>query len=536
VNTLLRRLWKEEGGFALILGLGAMIALAITVTAVIEYTSSNSRSANVNSAQMQATHAAEAALLAAYSKLNYWDWSSNTGNNATDPTLLGCAQSGASSDCTTSKTLTCVSVTSTCSSSTTDRQEGTGSYFGSYDGTSFLWTISAFGYARNPTGASVIKKTITATSGVYWDTNTPPNIAIWNHLYSTAPQSPSSCEFDVGGNSVVIDVPVYVTGDMCLSGQGASVRENTAGGGQAVDLRVVGKLVFSGNGSFVGYNSSNPGPAITSGGIGLGCTTTTNGSPTSCTSGAFDYHVGNISAVQTLMSPNADYTWYDNADPGPKHTCQSGTNPAAPSGGNPFESAGSTVRDNSAPSFNVTPSTAYSCLSQTGTGQLSWAPPTGQQTMGTLTVSGVVFFDGPIQFTQSALYSGKGTIYASGTITFPNQNTYICAVANCDFNSWDPNVNMMMLASLYTSNPTAAIKFTGNTDKFQGSLFTTPDGLIDFNGQSLQIEGPVVGGKFAYGNNVTMKPLPTINKLPPGAPVALNAHATPGRLSYTGGN
>jgi len=532
---MLRRLHRKEGGFALPLALGAMLALAITVTAVIEYTGSNSRAASVNSAQLQATHAAEAALLAAYSKLNYWNWTTNTGNNATDPTLLGCGQSGVSSDCTTTKTLTCVDVTSTCTTSTGDGQAGTGTYYGSYDGTSFTWTIYAYGYARNPTGARVVKKTLTATSGVYWDTDSPPNIAIWNHLYSTAPQSPSSCEFDVGGNNVVIDVPIYVTGDMCLSGQGAAVRENTASGGQAVDLRVLGKLVFSGNGSYVGYNSSNPGSAITSGGVALGCSTTNNGTPTSCTSGSFDFHVGDLSTVQTLTSPNADTTWYDNADPGPKHTCKSGTDPAAPSGGNPFESSGSTVRDNSAATFNITPSTAYSCVSQTGTGQLSWTPPSGAQTMGSLTVSGVIFFDGPIQFTQSALYTGKGTIYASGTITFPNQNTYVCAVANCDFNAWDPNANMMMLASLYTSSPTAAIKFTGNTDKFQGSLFATTSGLIDFSGQSLEIEGPVVGGKFSYGNNVTMKPLPTINKLPPGAPIAVNAHATPGRLSYTSG-
>jgi hypothetical protein len=309
------------------------------------------------------------------------------------------------------------------------------------------------------------------------------------------------------------------------------VREDTSGGGQPVDLRVVGKLVFNGNNSFVGYDDANPGPPITSANIGGGCSTTTGGAGTTCAYPAFEYHVGNASSLQTLTSPTPDYTWYDNADPGPKHLCKSGTNPAPPSSGDPFESSGSTVRDNSAPLFNITPSSSYTCLSQTGTGQLSW-----NSTTKALTITGVIFFDGPIQLTESATYSGKGTIYASGQISFPNQNTNICGVATCSFADWDPNTNMLMLASLYTSNPTAAISFTGNTDIFQGSLFATTTGLIDFNGQSIQIEGPVVGGKFSYGNNVTMKPLPTINKLPPGAPLAVNAHATPGRLSYTGGS
>lgn len=515
---LLRRIRNEERGFALILALGALIALAITVTAVIDYTSSNSRSTNIGAAQMDASHAAEAALIAAYSKLNY------TGNNATDPTLLGCAadSTGDSSDCTT-PTLSCVSVLSTCSSSTVNGQAGTGTYYGSYDATTAQWTIDAFGYARNPTNAAVIKKTYTATSGITTDINQPPNVAAWNHLYSTA--SPGSgCEVTVNGNNVVIDVPVYVTGDMCLAGQGASVQENTSTGGQAVDLRVVGRLVYSGNNTKVGASSTQP---ITSGIVGQGCSTSITGTLKTC-AGNFNYWVRNTDSAETLTAPTADAsTWYQDADPGPKHPCKSGTTPA-PLASSTFDN--DTVQNDSAGTFNLTPSTAYSCLSQTGTGQLTWNPPTGNQTAGTLAISGVVFIDGSLTLTQSATYSGKGSIYVAGSVNFPNQNTNICANSTCSFSSWNPNANMLMIVDLGSG-----VSFTGNTDTFQGSMFAQPTSAVSFIGQSINYQGPLVAGSMSWGNNVTMQPLPTINQLPPGAPLAVNARAVPGRLSYTAG-
>jgi hypothetical protein len=478
---------------------------------VIDYTSSNSRAANVSSAQLDASHAAEAALIAAYSKLNY------TNNTATDPMLLGCVNgAGGSSDCST-KTLTCVSVLSTCNSSTTDGQAGTGTFYGSYDAPSTTWTIYAFGYARNPTNAAVIKKTYTATSVVTTDINQPPNVAVWNHLYSTAPQG-SGCELTVGGNNVVIDIPIYVTGDMCLAGQGASVQENLTTG-QAVDLKVVGELVFSGNNTHVGADSTHP---ITSGVVGQGCTSTVGGTVKSCP-GNFSYWVNTTDSLTTLTPPTADAsTWYQNADPGPKHSCKSGTNPA-PLASSVFDN--DTTQNNSAGTFDLTPSSSYSCLSQTGTGQLTY-----NATAHTLVVSGVVFIDGSLTISQTVTYSGRGSIYVAGSINWPNQLTNVCANTSCDFTTWDPNKNMLMLVDLGGN-----VNFTGNTDKFQGSIFTQPSATVNFSGQSINYQGPLVAGHVTYGNNVVMKPLPSINNLPPGAPLAVNARAVPGRLTYTSG-
>jgi Tfp pilus assembly protein PilX len=538
---------RDERGIALVMALVIMVSLAIVITGVIDYTSANSRSSSLGHGQQSANQIAEAGMTSAYSVINYWDWNVNppsgAGNVASDPTILGCAAGTAgSSDC-TSPTKKCFSVLTTCASASTLGQAGTASVFGIYGGTNGLtyygygassagipvpaatWWIISTGYARNPTGAGTLAKQVQATVTVYNDTNVPPNTAAWNHVYSTAPQG-AGCEFDVNGNSVIIDVPVYVTGDMCLSGAGASVQEDLAHG-QPVDLRVQGVLTFSGNSSFVGHIGANTGD-ITSGVVGGGCNTKTGNATTACTN--YDYHVRATSQLTTFLPPSPDANAYNVSDPGPKHTCKLGTSPAPPSSGNPFESAGSTVQDTSAALFDLTPATSYSCLSNTAgsTAQLTWNASTSA-----LTISGEIFFDGPIQLSQSATYSGKGTIYAAGAITFPNQNTNVCANATCDFTSWDPNANMMMLVSLLATGN--AITFTGNTDKFQGGIFAGSAATIYFRGNSLNLQGPVIGGKFNYGNSVSMKPLPAISKLPPGAPLGLNVHAAAGPLVYKTG-
>src|SRR5438132_1144049 len=151
---MIKRLRREERGMALVMTLGLMVALAIAVTAVIEYTSSNSRASGVNESRQSADHVAEAGLQAAYSILNYWDTASATGNNANDPTLLGCAGNGSASDCST-VTTKCISVLSTCPSPTSIGVAGTASIWGSYSGTpTNLWTITSVGYARNVNSAT----------------------------------------------------------------------------------------------------------------------------------------------------------------------------------------------------------------------------------------------------------------------------------------------------------------------------------------------------------------------------------------------
>jgi hypothetical protein len=498
---------RDEDGFALVLGLGAAIMLAIVGTAVVQYTTMNSRSAVSSREQIGAEAIAEAGLQAAYSVLNYWDDASNTGNNAAGSTLLGSSASPR-----------CVPVYTACPSPTSVGTAGTAAYYGSYDSTNARWTIVASGYARNSTGTGLLVKRKTALVQITTTDNAAANVAVWNHVYSTAPQG-SGCELDLSGTNVIVDVPVYVTGDLCMSGTNASVQEVT--GGQAVDLRVVGKLVFSGNNAKVGTDATHP---ITSGAVGGGCTTTINGATQPCASPPFNWYVRTPQTLQTLTPPTVDPSWYLNADPGPRHPCRAGTNPAPLS---PSTFDNDVTANVSAGTFNMTPSFSYTCLSQTGTGQLSW-----NDTTNVLTISGVVYVDGNVQITQTGTYTGRGSVYAGGTVTLVGTNTTFCATAGCDFNTWDPNTTMLMLIGLGSGN---AISFSGTNNKWQGSLFTNPTSTVQLAGTNVEIQGPVVGGKFGWGTNTKIRPLPTINNLPPGAPLAVNAHATPGPLVLLSG-
>src|SRR5205807_1535990 len=123
-------------------------------------------------------------------------------------------------------------------------------------------------------------------------------------------------QLDFGGNGITVNVPVYVIGNMCLSGQGASVQESA--GGQAVDMQVGGKLVLSGSGSKVGVDSTHP---ITSAVVQGGCTTVSvSSATTACSSNSFNYWVGAADTFVPNDAPSmsaADMAkHYANFDPG----------------------------------------------------------------------------------------------------------------------------------------------------------------------------------------------------------------------------
>jgi hypothetical protein len=219
-----------------------------------------------------------------------------------------------------------------------------------------------------------------------------------------------------------------------------------------------------------------------------------------------------------VSNTDADNT-YNNADPGPKHPCKAGTSPS-PLAATTFESTGNTARDNSvATTFNLTPTFSYSCQSATGTGNLTWNDSTN-----TLTISGTVFIDGSMAITQSGSYTGMGSIYLSGSFTMGGTALAFCAVSGCIFGNWNPNTRMLMIVALGSGS---AINITGGLDIFQGSLFANPGSTTTMSGASAYIQGPLVSGKFSFSQYTLIQPLPTINTLPPGAPLAVNARATP---------
>ena len=532
---MMKRL-RQEDGIALVMALGITVVLIIFVASMIDYTSSNSRAARLSSSQLTALQYADAGLNTAYSIIV--NQNATNGGNPSAANLLGCNGAGGAADttgpsnCTTpSAKVVCVT-TSGCASGDPGSATVYGYYSGvnpgTYNGVTVpgsTWLLVSSGYARNPQGATVIK-TSTATVMIS-PLNAGAVAAVWNHMFLTSPLTPNVCSVDFGGNNMTITDPLYVIGNMCISGQNTTVQETS---GQPIDLMVGGKLVLSGSGSKVGTDSTHP---ITSGVVVGGCTTVSvSSATTACDSGSYSYWVGTkdtfIAQEAPVMASGDIATDYNNSDPGPKHPCAAGGLPAST-----FDN--DTTQNGTNASFELVPNSSYTCVSQSGasTGQMSW-----NNTTKTLTITGNVFLDGNLTISQSGTYTGTGVIEAAGTITFNGNATTLCATGppcNTAANGWQGTSghnDMLTLVALATN--TAAISFTNNTQIFQGSLWTQPSSSMTFVKNGVIVEGPISIGKFdATFNNATFKPLPVIKNMPVGAPLPPNSGATVGTMTIT---
>lgn len=575
---------RREDGIALVLALAMSIALAALIVGVTTYIVANQRSATRSTKDTVARAYAEAALDQAYSRLVYSNTSAGklAGLNASKPNLLGCvaAQGNDGSDC-SSPTPVCVAFTGTCPSGTYTPTAGTASVYGFYTGTSPAanatfstiseqsqeWILVATGYAQNST-ASLDAKTLKAT--VLISAGGQGAVAsVWNHVFLTkaAPNS-TTCTQTISGNGLVWDAPLYVIGNLCLNGNNDYIKEVT--GGQKIDLQVGGKLVLAGSGnsaSTVGDWSTSPVTPITQGVVVGGCASSIANAGTDCASN-FKYSVG---AVGTFISQNDpelttqqienDYATFD---PGPLHTCQSGTSPSPLSDATFDNSVSSSERttptttttwlpDNTGSSstggvFDVTPAYNYACISKngTGTGYLIWNNnSTGSITVSgitvparTLAIKGSIFLDSPVTIDQSLTYAGTGIIMAAGQITLTGNSQTICAQnTSCVFTNWQGqtnNTDMLTLATLL-QNSTTAINFTGQQQTYQGSMWTPTTSQVAYSGNGYSIQGPLsAGGLNIIANTFSFKPLPVITNMPLGAPVPPNVSVTINPMTIIG--
>jgi Tfp pilus assembly protein PilX len=536
-----RQLLRQEDGIALVLALAFTLILSTLVFAMVSYTTSNQTTAGNSSATLKATQYAEAALDTAYARINYANTQSAiaSGLSPSKPNLLGCGTgaNGASDCTTTAPTPMCVGFTTTCPTGTYTATAGTGSVYGFYTGTSpnpgdkfagidevaSQWIIVATGYTRNAGGkvvARTIKGTVTISAA-----NAGAVASVWNHIFMTAPYVAGQCQANFAGNNMTITVPLYVIGNLCLSGQGVVVKERT--GGQAIDLQVGGAISLAGSGASVGDYGVTPQIPITSGVAVLGCTngaiTTATGS---CTNGSYRYKATNASTFISQSDPeetDADVANdYATFDPGPKHQCANGTNPFDSN----LATSGEPNADNT--TFELAPSGSdYDCVSQNGAsvGRLTWNHNTHA-----LTINGSIFFDGNLTISSNVTYTGTAVIEVSGTIVINGNGTTICAVnTSCVFTNWQGSsghTDMLTLATV-KKNAVPAIQFTNNAQTFQGSLWTQPSSSMNFVKNGVDIQGPMALGAFdASFNNATIEPLPVIKNMPVGAPVPPNVSAS----------
>jgi len=529
-----QRLRAEESGFALLLALGIVIVLGISVTAMVSYTSSNTRSVAMSGGRLVAVTNAESAANAAVSILAQ---QRANGNDPSAANILGCAgvtgpnDTIGPSDCSSpTPKLICIGGATSCSPGAANTATVYG-YYGGTNGSSFLgqtvppatWLLVATGYASDPSKGGITSHTSLAEITIN-PLNSGNVAAVWNHVFVTSPLVAGQCSLDWSGNNISADVPIYVIGNLCLGG--SSINESSPQ--LPVDVMVGGYLYL--NGGNVGGTAP-----IHSGVVVGNCSSSKTGSSaTPCANGSWNYHVktndvfiSRAAPEETLTDIQKDYSTFD---PGPAHPCAAGNNPYAPLASSVFDN--NTTYDNggSAGTWTLTPFSSYTCNSTSGAsvGQLQWNNSTR-----VLTINGAIFIDGNLTINQSLTYTGTGVIEVSGTITFTGNNMQVCAVTYCDFTKWQGtsgNNQMLTLASLVAN--TTAVTFQGNSEVFQGSLWTQPSSSLTFakNGDALQ--GPISIGKFdSTFNNATLEPLPVIANMPIGAPVPPNTGATLGNMS-----
>ncbi|TML02736.1 MAG: hypothetical protein E6G36_11235, partial [Actinobacteria bacterium] len=198
---LLRRLFGEEQGFALVIALGVTVVLSMTVVTVIESARSNSRNSTMSGGRASAYDLAEAGVSNAMSILRV------PTNNALDKYVF-CTDSGSL------PTLPC--------KRTDTYSSGKVIWYGTLyqnaaAGTAY-WDLFSTGYVRNPYGGADYQKTIRATIPVVPVTTQPLNNPSWNYIFSRATGSGvalSGCDMTLQ-NSVNVTSPLYVMGNLCL--------------------------------------------------------------------------------------------------------------------------------------------------------------------------------------------------------------------------------------------------------------------------------------------------------------------------------
>jgi hypothetical protein len=191
-----------------------------------------------------------------------------------------------------------------------------------------------------------------------------------------------------------------------------------------------------------------------------------------------------------LSKPTIDLAyWYQNAQPGPKHNCTTGSFPGG------FDN--DSTLNHSHASIEVTPTgSSYTCQVKDGAGnllgELSW-----NHTTHVLKITGTIFVDGDWRFDddgQLVNYQGRGIIYASGDVEF---DELVCAggngTNNCVTNgmqNWDPSQNMMVVLSGANSEyDQGSTQTQSQPSGLQGILYAVGTCTIH---QNFHISGPVI--------------------------------------------
>jgi Tfp pilus assembly protein PilX len=443
----------DERGLALPFALGVMVVLSALAAGIFTYVTMNQGAARRVTADQQAFGLAESGLSYAFSTLE----------NAADPY-------DAESVPATTVTLPGGSVT----------------YTGSLSGTT--WTLTGTGTVANPSGPGAADVVRTVSSQAQIQTVTQADMRPWNYLFI---DQPSGC-INMG-NSVSMDVALYVRGDLCIN-------NNSQISSPAVHL--FGNLYVE-NSAQIG----SPGDPIDEFAATGACHY--SGAPVECGPASQVYANAKGTNPPVITKPTADLPyWYSNALLGPNSSCSSGSFP----GGFDNDSTLNVSRGD----VDITPASAYDCrkvVNGETVAQIAWQPGSP----GTLTVKGTIYFDGNLTWTNLNLiqYDGQAVIYASGKVVIKNRAD-LCGVPACDA-TWDPDVDLLVFVagSLLAEGSTTIGGDIGNHVNFQGALYIVNDFDMDNN---TSIWGPVITRSATIANSALIhappKPIGFVQGMP----------------------
>jgi Flp pilus assembly protein TadG len=520
---------RDERGVALVMAMLVLVVFAIALTSIIYFTSSNERTSNYQKASQVARSLAEAGVNNAISIVsNPANANYLLNDGVHTPTTLLPDQAHAY---------------------TSTYPGGTVTWWGTFDWAHLVWTLSATSTVDNPTGPSAadIHKTMTAKIQVHLPTPKALTLGVWNWIYSPKDAGTNTCDTQMD-NSVTIQVPVWVGGNLCLRN---SIKVQRP-------IYVHGWLNNATAQAAVGSNSTPVSEAY----VGTSCWYLNNPIYYPCrvdggsvktnvwASNLYNQSTGipagsvfnGISAPPICWGPGdcaGDPVggWYSVASPGPKHPCEVASTSPAGNALPVFETPGDTLVNESVPGvFNLTPD-AYDYTCKTASGELSW-----NRTTRTLTAQGIIYIDGSATVTSSGnqpvVYKGWGNngactsdgscqavLFLSGT--FLDRGEHLCAVAganDCDPNGWDPNKKLLIVLTRGQGGQLPVgdgVNVITNGATFQGGFYAR---YRIVTGQGGWVQGPLVSGTetVVVGQSTTLAfpPLhiaPLAIQQPPGA-------------------
>lgn len=474
ILSVIRRSLGDERGLALPYALGVTMVLSALAAGIFSYTTMNQGAAKRQQADQRAYGLAETGLSYALSTLQ------NAGPTYTSvPALSG-------------------------SGTTVALTGGTTRYWGTLSGN--LWTLNSSGAVYNPSGPNAANVVRNVSLQAQITTTTTGDIRIYDYFFV---DQPSGCF--TTQNIVTIETPLYVRGNLCMQNNSHIY---------APTVHVLGNVSVNSPQASIGASASPiPDFAISGSCYRNGALTACNNSSTSRV-----WASAYSTSPPAITKPTIDLAyWYANANLGPSSPCSTGTFPGG------FDNDG--TMNVSRGTVDLTPATAYDCVKLDAggnvVGRISWTPGSTPAKAGKLRIAGVVFIDANLTWSNLSIieYDGRGTIYASGTLTIQNQAD-ICGVEACD-DTWVPEDDFLsfVVGSLKSDGTSASLSGDiGNLVTFQGALFFQNDYDQDNNST---IWGPVIARNATVSNSTLFLPLPgSLSGLPPGVPADMTTVTT----------